>query len=217
MISNKAYGICLLSLIATVVVVGLLTVRPAPVIARTNLEYLPKEIAGYRGVDDVFPEAVNRELDADKQIYRHYRSGDAGQLDLYIGYYGTAKGGRTGHNPYACLPGAGWAIVDSRKIRINQPNKSSPAQLNYVQARRDGVNTVMVHWYQSAGSTVMSSGIQQNIERFWGRVLRNRNDGAFVQVTAQVPDAKLADGAARVQAFSGVVLTLLPDYWPIEK
>lgn len=64
---------------------------------------------------------------------------------------------------------------------------------------------------------VMSSGIQQNIERFWGRVLRNRNDGAFVQVTAQVPDAKLVDGAARVQAFSGMVLTLLPDYWPIEK
>lgn len=217
MISNKTYGICLLSLITTVVVVGLLTVRPEPVIARTNLEYLPHEIAGYRGVDDVFPEEVNRELNTDKQVYRHYRFGNSAPLDLYIGYYGTAKGGRTGHNPYACLPGAGWAIVDSRKIKVSLPGASSATQLNYVQARRDGVNTVMVHWYQSAGATVMSSGIQQNIERFWGRLLRNRNDGAFVQVTTLVPDAELADGVARVQAFSAQLLRLLPDYWPIEK
>src|SRR5665811_1355673 len=110
MISNKTYGICLVSLFTTLLIAGLLSIRPKPVIARTNLEYLPKEIAGYKGVDDTFPEAVNRELNADKQLYRHYRSSDGSQIDLYIGYYGTAKGGRTGHNPYACLPGAGWAI-----------------------------------------------------------------------------------------------------------
>src|SRR5665647_380428 len=120
MISNKTFGICFVSLCATLMIMVVLSIRPTPVVARTNLEYFPKEIAGYKGVDDTFPESVNRELNADKQLYRHYRSSDGSQLDLYIWYYGTAKGGRTGHNPYACLPGAGWAIVDSRKTGIRQ-------------------------------------------------------------------------------------------------
>ncbi len=217
MISNKTYVICLVSLIATLVIVGLLSLRPTPVVARTNLEYLPMEIGGYRGTDDTFPESVNRELNADKQLYRHYRSSDGSQLDLYIGYYGTAKGGRTGHNPYACLPGAGWAIVDSHKIGFRQPNNSSDTELNYVRARRNGVNTIMAHWYQAAGATVMSTGFQQNIERFWGRLLRNRNDGAFVQITTQVPDAKVVDATAKARTFAAQVIRLLPQYWPIEK
>ena len=217
MISNKTYGICLVSLCMTLLIAGLLSIRPRPVVAKTNLENLPKEIAGYKGVEDTFPEAVNRELNADKQLYRHYRSDDGSQIDLYIGYYGTAKGGRTGHNPYACLPGAGWAIVDSRKTGIRQPNKTSDTELNYVQARRDGVNTVMVHWYQAAGTTVVSTGIQQNIERFWGRLVHNRNDGAFIQITTQVADERTEDARRSVQDLAGLVLQLLPEYWPIEK
>jgi len=217
MISNKTYGICLVSLLATLMITGLLSLRPTPVIARTNLEYLPMEIGGYRGTDDTFPESVNRELNADKQLYRHYRSSDGSQLDLYIGYYGTAKGGRTGHNPYACLPSAGWAIVDSRKIRIRQPNNTSDTELNYVQARRNGVNTVMVHWYQTAGSTVMSTGIQQNIKKFLGRILRNRNDGAFIQITSQVPNEMVAGAKTKTRNFAENVIQLLPKFWPVEQ
>lgn len=217
MISNKTYVICLVSLIATLVIVGLLSLRPTPVVARTNLEYLPMEIGGYRGTDDTFPESVNRVLNADKQLYRHYRSSDGSQLDLYIGYYGTAKGGRTGHNPYACLPGAGWAIVDSHKIGIRQPNNSSDTELNYVRARRNGINTVMVHWYQIAGTTVVVNGVQQNIEKIRGRLLDNRNDGAFVQITMQVPDESVAAAEVKISYFAGLILNILPSYWPVEE
>ena len=217
MISGKSFLVSLVYMLVALLAVGFISQRPKPVVVRTNLENLPMEIAGYRGTEDAFPESVYRELNADKNVYRHYRSGDGSQLDLYIGYYGTAKGGRTGHNPYACLPGAGWAIVDSRKVRIRQPSQSSDVEVNYVQARRNGVNTVMVHWYQTAGTTVMSTGIRQNIERFWGRLLHNRNDGAFVQITSQVSDDHVADGGTKVQNFAGQVLQLLPGYWPVEK
>lgn len=217
MISNKTFGICLVCFFTTLVVVALLSIRPRPVIARTNIEYLPKEIAGYKGVDDTFPEAVNRELNADKQLYRHYMSSDGSQLDLYIGYYGTAKGGRTGHNPYACLPGAGWAIVDSQKVTIPRLAPLTDAEVNYVRARRSGVNTVMIHWYQTAGTSVVSTGFQQNIERFRGRLIRNRNDGAFVQITTQVPDDQIEDAREKTQKYAGLILELLPVYWPVER
>lgn len=214
MISSKTFLASVVGMLVTLTIVGLFALRSKPVIVRTNLENLPLEIAGYKGTEDTFPESVYRELNADKHLYRHYQAGDGSRLDLYIGYYGTAKGGRTGHNPYACLPGAGWAIVDSGKVRIRQ---SSDVEVNYVQAGRDGVNTIMVHWYQTAGTTVMSTGIQQNMERFWGRLVRNRNDGAFIQVTSHVADDQVADAKSRVQQFAGLVMQLLPEYWPVEK
>jgi len=215
--SSKAFFLSIIGMLATLLMVAFLSLSPEPVVVQTNLENLPLEIGGYTGVEDSFPESVYRELNADKHVYRHYQAGDGSQLNLYIGYYGTAKGGRTGHNPYACLPGAGWAIVDSRKGKIRPPSHSSDAEVNYVQASRDGVNTIMVHWYQTAAATVIQSGLQQNIERFWGRILHNRNDGAYVQITTQVSDDQIADAEMKLQDFAGLVIQLLPEYWPIEK
>jgi len=216
MISGKAFYAATAGMLVTLALVGFVSVRPEPVVIRTNLENLPMEIGEYRGTEDSFPESVYRELNADKHLYRHYRSSDGSQVDLYIGYYGTAKGGRTGHNPYACLPGAGWAIVDTGKVKTGDQDQDSEAEVNYVQARRDGVNTVMLHWYQRK-TTVMSTGIRQNIERFWGHLIHNRSDGAFVQVTTQASDDQVPDAGMRVQKFAGEILETLPRYWPIEQ
>jgi EpsI family protein len=204
-------------MLASLSAITVILFRPVPVVVRTNLENLPMNIAGFTGIEDVFPKSVYRELNADKNIYRHYLSRDGYKLDLYIGYYGTAKGGRTGHNPYACLPGAGWAIVDTSKVRIFQTTHSLGVEVNYIHARKDDINTVMVHWYQNAGSIVMSTGIQQNIARFWNRLLYNRNDGAFIRITAQVSDNEMPGTKIKIRDFAGQVLQLLPNYWPLEQ
>ena len=217
MISRKSFLASIVMLLATIAVVGLVSARPQPKVVWTGLEHLPLTIAGYHAVEDTFPEAVTRELNADTSVYRHYKTGGGTPLSLYIGYYGTAKGGRTGHNPYACLPGAGWAIVDTRSLKVPHPSGTRVDEVNYVQARRDGVNTVMLHWYQTAGSTVISTGIRQNIERIKGRLLLNRNDGAFVQLSMQVPENQVGDATIKLQQFAGFVLELLPTYWPVEE
>lgn len=215
--SNKLCAICAVMMLFVLGAVVAIFFRSVPVVVQTNLEGLPLVISGYTAIEDSFSDAVYKELNADKHVYRHYRARDGDQIDLYIGYYGTAKGGRTGHNPYACLPGAGWAIVDSRKVGIRNYSQSSDAEVNYVHARRNEVNTVMVHWYQTAGKTAMSTGIQQNMKRLLGRLLRNRNDGAFVQITSQVPDEMVAAAETRVSIFAENVLQLLPGYWPVER
>ena len=89
--------------------------------------------------------------------------------------------------------------------------------VNYVHARSNGINTVMLHWYQAGGTKVMSTGFQQNIERLQGRLLRNRNDGAFIQITAQVSDDKVAEAGTNLRSFAENVIQLLPAYWPVEK
>ena len=116
--STKSFTISLIILLATIASVAAIASRGETVVVATNLENLPMEIAGFKATEDFFPDSVYKELDADKHVYRHYRSEDGRQVDLYVGYYGTAKGGRTGHNPYACLPGAGWGIVEARKVQL---------------------------------------------------------------------------------------------------
>lgn len=212
--SNKSFIASILLLGFTLAVAAALSARGLPVVVKTNLENLPMQIGEYSATEDSFPQSVYEELNADKHVYRHYRAPDGRVIDLYIGYYGTAKGGRTGHNPYACLPGAGWGVVTDREVFLQSDN--SREQVNYVVARKGYNYSVMLHWYQAAGSKVLGSGLEQNIHRFIGKVLYNKNDGAFVQVSAIVPKDQISRAKTDIKQFSEKILNLLPDYWPVE-
>jgi EpsI family protein len=215
--TNKSFTISVIILLTTVALAVAISRRGEPVVAKTNLENLPMEIAGYRATEDFFPASVYKELNADKHVYRHYRNADGKQVDLYIGYYGTAKGGRTGHNPYACLPGAGWGIVDSRNVKLRTKYHGDGVDVNYVLARKGEVYESVLHWYQSAGEKVVATGIQQNIQRFIGRVFYNRNDGAFVRVSVLSEQSGIEEANLLAKSFAENILDLLPKYWPLEQ
>lgn len=102
-ISNKTFIISIAVLLLTIAAAASIASRGKLAVIEINLDKIPIEIAGFSGTEDFFSQAVYDELNADKHVYRHYRSKDGRQVDLYIGYYGTAKGGRTPHNPYACV------------------------------------------------------------------------------------------------------------------
>lgn len=216
MIDTRSYLITLVTLLLAGVLLLGLARRGEPEVLQTNLERLPHQLAGYQGQDDRFSDDVYRELNADHHLYRHYRDAAGQQIDLYIGYYGTAKGGRSTHNPYACLPGSGWAIVERGQLQVATSYRPDGVTLNYVVASKDGLSNVLLHWYQAAGTEVLSSGLQQNLQRFTGRVLNNRNDGAYVQVSALANDAQVQPTRERIKAFAQNVLELLPAYWPLE-
>lgn len=214
--SNKKYAACLLAML---VAAGILAARfslSVPVVIRTNLERIPMTVDQYTATEAFFPESVYSELNADKNVYRHYASEDGERVSLYIGYYGTAKGGRTGHNPYACLPSQGSAIVDTDVIYLRQTATGKGVPVNYVLARKDGIDTVLLHWYQIMGDRVVATGLGQNIERFTGRIFHNRNDGAYVQVAASAR-GEIRETRKKVQQFAERILNLLPDYWPEER
>jgi len=215
--TNKSFTTSLAILLSTIVLVALIANRREPVVIKTNLENIPMEILGFKATEDFFPEAVYKELNADRHVFRHYRHADGKQVDLYIGYYGTAKGGRTGHNPYGCLPGAGWGIVETRQVSLKTNNYPDGAQINYILARKGETYESVLHWYQSAGNKVLSTGFQQNIERFKGRVFYNRNDGAFVRVSVFAKQNGIEEANFLTRFFGEKILDLLPSYWPIEQ
>jgi EpsI family protein len=215
--TNKSFVASLVIFLVTIALVTFISRRGNPVVVKINLENLPMEIGGYKGTEDSFPESVYRELNADKHVYRHYKNAEGKQVDLYIGYYGTAKGGRTGHNPYACLPGAGWGIVDSREVKVMTKYNADGVDINYILARKGEVCESVLHWYQSAGNKVLATGIQQNIQRFIGRVFYNRNDGAFVRISVRSEQRGVEEAYLLTKSFAEKILDLLPYYWPIEK
>jgi EpsI family protein len=185
-------------------------------VLRTNLEKLPMEIAGFTGQEDSFPEAVNREVNADKQVYRHYRSPDGKIVDLYIGYYGTAKGGRATHTPAGCLPGAGWGILASHQVPVVSKTGGGRVGVNYILARRGEWYLVLLHWYQTGGK-VLATGIQQNLNRLINRVSGNRDDGAFIRVSVFARKTGIQEALALDVAFAEKILELVPQYWPLEQ
>lgn len=215
--AGKQFIISTILLMMVFFIVIIINARGIPQVTETNLEKLPMTIGKYHGEEDFFSDAINQELNADKYVYRHYRNVVGETVDLYVGYYGTAKGGRTGHNPYACLPGAGWAITGNKSISLVTDNYPDGVSVNLVFASKEGVGRVLVHWYQTAGVTVLSTGIQQNIHRFLGRVLHNRNDGAYVQISALADEDTLPDAQMKVKMFAEELLSILPEYWPVEK
>lgn len=215
--TNKSFTVSLIILSATIISVAFIASRGTPVVVKTNLENIPLDIAGFKATEDSFPDSVYEELNADKHVYRHYRSADGKQVDLYIGYYGTAKGGRTGHNPYACLPGGGWGIIDAHIIKLKTDYYQNAVEINYILARKEHIYAIFLHWYQSDRDKILATGIQQNVQRFIGRILKNRNDGAFVRVSISTDQTHIEEAKNLAKFFAERVLALLPNYWPVEK
>ena len=75
----------------------------------------------------------------------------------------------------------------------------------------------VLHWYQSAGNKVLATGIQQNIQRFIGRLFHNRDDGAFVRVSVFLNEGEIEEAESLAKSFAQEILNLLPKYWPVEQ
>ncbi len=215
--NNRPFFISLFTLLFTVIGAIAITLRGDPVCVKGNLEKLPMQIGGYKATEGSFTDSVYKELNADMDIYRHYFNPDGARIDLYIGYYGTAKGGRTGHNPMACLPGSGWTIVDVGAERVKPAYLQTEVEIARILARKQGIHQTVLHWYQSAGTKVLSTGLQQNIHRFIGRLLHNRNDGARVLVSVYSQPEGTKEALVQARTFAEKIMEELPRYWPIEE
>lgn len=212
--SSRPYYATTVILLVTLLMVFLIDRRGVPMVVETNLENIPMRMGNYRAIEDSFSDSVYEELNADKHVYRHYIDERGDQIDLYIGYYGTAKGGRTGHNPYACLPGAGWGIIETKKSALDYRGKK--VSVNLIIAQKGNVYETVLHWYQSNKDKVLASGIQQNFQRFVSRILHNRNDGAFVRISMQSNKNRIEHSFALVKEFAEAILAIIPNYWPVE-
>jgi len=201
-------------LVAALLAVGALgwwlQLRPSLEPDASSLLTLPSEIAGFRGSDIPLGSTVEAELRADGNVQRAYVHPATGDVVwLYLGYYGTARGGRPEHTPRGCYTGAGWAIAEARVIR------GGAGPVNEYLVEKGGERRLVHFWYRSWRTPAMTGGIDQNLDRMAGRLLAGRADGALIRVSTPITSS--VDAArSRLVTFERALAPLVAERWPTE-
>ena len=189
-----------------------LQLRPALAVDARELRGFPLALGGWSGAEIPLEAAVERELDAEVNLQRRYRRRGGEIAWLYVGYYGTERGGRPEHTPRGCYTGAGWHIEAQRALA---PAGSSPA-VNEFRVSRDGESMLVHFWYRSHRRSGMLGGLDQNLDRLLGRLLDGRADGALVRVSAPLRGDDEIAVRSQLTAFALEVERELGARWPHE-
>ena len=146
-------------------------------------------------------------------LHRQYRSQAAPVVDFFVAFFPTQRTGSTIHSPQNCLPGAGWAPIQSGRILMPRPDGSTMSVNRYLIAK--GLDRQLVlYWYQSHGRIVASE--------YWSKfylvsdsIRMHRSDGALVRViTPLMRDEAEQSAFLRAETFAQQVLPYLDSYIP---
>ena len=210
--SNLATAILILVLLAVGGFAWSLQVQPALAINASALDTLPMKIDVYEGEAIPLESTVESVLRADFNLQRSYY-GAGSLIWLYVGYYGTTRGGRPEHTPRGCYTGAGWGIESTRTLQV-VPNGNM--QVNEYLVEREGERRLVHFWYRSARRGGMLGGWDQNIDRFVGRITDGRADGALIRISTPLNGNDEIGARGRLLGFASMLDPLLAERWPTE-
>ena len=186
--------------------------QPALQIDARALATLPTQVDLYRSHDVPLESTVESVLRADFNLQRSYLRDDL-VVWLYIGYYGTARGGRPEHTPRGCYTGAGWGIESARTLQVTPQGE---LRVNEYLVERRGERRLVHFWYRSNRRTGMLGGWDQNVDRLIGRLRDGRADGALIRVSTPLHDDNVIGARGRLMAFSSLLDPLIAERWPSE-
>jgi EpsI family protein len=188
--------------------------RPTLGVDPASLGSIPHRIGPWSGADHPVDGGVVQMLAADYNLQRTYAHPVGDIVWLYVGYYGTERGGRPEHTPWVCYPTNGWKIV--QRDVVNTPGVTD-GKANELIIERNGERRLVHFWYQSYRRTGMTGGLDQAVDRLLGRLLEGRADGSLVRISTPVDDQSAESAArSRLFAFSREVGPLLREHWPAE-
>lgn len=192
-----------------------LQTRPGLVVDASPLASLPRTVGSWRSVELPLESAVESILRADFNVQRAYFAApEADPVWVYIGYYGTERGGRPEHVPRGCYTGAGWDIASARVIGAEG---GTERRMNEYRVERAGERQLVHFWYRSARRTGMIGGIDQRLDQILGRIQTGRADGALIRVSTALGAGGEPEARARLLAFGGELDRELAGYWPVER
>ncbi len=182
---------------------------------RQQLGSFPAQLGDWNGSDVSIDKDVLAVLGPGDFLLRVYQNETHPQpyIDLFIAYFASQRAGDTIHSPKNCLPGAGWAPIESRQVTLSLPGHSPFPANRYVIAKGDQRELVL-YWYWAHDRGVASE--------YWAKyylvadsVRTNRSDGALVRVTTQmVPGESAEQAQQRLLPFAGDLVPLLNNYIP---
>lgn len=181
---------------------------------QSGLSSFPSQIGEWRGRDVPFSPGELEVLGPGEFLLRDYVS-SAGKpfINVYIAFFPSQRTGDTIHSPKNCLPGSGWAPMQSTRISVARTDGATISINRYIVANRDNRDLVF-YWYQAHGRITPSE--------YWAKIFLvtdairlNRTDGALVRVLTPIANAQ-DEGLAQNRAleFVNQMLPLLDRYIP---
>lgn len=192
-----------------------LQLRPALRVEADALRTLPHRIEEWRGERIPLDRAVESMLRADANVQRLYRHPRSAIVWLYVGYYGTDRGGTPEHTPRQCYRAHGWEMSEFRTVVADAERG---LRMNEAVVRLDGRARLVHYWYRSHRGTVRLSALRLRFEQVWGRLSGGRADGALVRLSTPLgPDGDRVQARARLVAFARALEPELAARWPVER
>lgn len=191
-----------------------LALRPGLVVDASALATLPAEVAGFRSEDVPLEQTVEAELRADANLQRVWLHPGADPIWMYVGYYGTARGGRPEHTPRGCYTGAGYGVESSRVVEVDA---RTGLRVNEYVVERHGERQLVHFWYRSHRRTGLLGGLDQNLDRLIGRIGDGRADGALLRLSTPLLEGDEVGARSRLIAFAAALDPLVAERWPSER
>lgn len=206
----------LLALFAAVGVVSwAFQLRPTLGVDPTPLAALPETLDTWRGQDVPLEQNVESMLRADYNVQRVYLHPTGEAVSMYVGYYGTERGGRPEHTPEVCYRSQGWSVAERQVLTVAERDGRS-FRVNEYLVEQDGTRHLVLFWFRSHRRTGLLGGFDQAVDRLLGRLLDGRADGSLVRVSMPVRPGGEDLARAILRSFAAELDAQLSRYWPLE-
>lgn len=182
---------------------------------RLALENFPRQIGPWIGTDVTIDQDTLRVLGPGDFLLRVYSDAQRSlpYIDLFIAYFPTQSTNDTMHSPKNCLPGSGWAPIESTRMTVNVPGHVPFPVNRYVIAKGDA-KQVVLYWYWAHDRGVASE--------YWAKyylvtdsIRMDRSDGSLVRVTTPLLDGETPLAAQqRLMPFVSEIVPKLNAYIP---
>lgn len=190
-----------------------LSLRPAQAPDVRGLAQLPSTLNDWTAMDLEIDQSVSDMLRADANVQRAYLHPQGYAVYVYVGYYGTERGGVPEHTPDICYPAQGWQILSGRNIRIGGREGLSAREF---VVEKGGERRLVHFWYRTRTASGITSTFGLQLRQFWGRVTSNRGDGALVRLSTPVYDGDLTSARAKLMPLGRAVDHAISSAWPTE-
>jgi EpsI family protein len=182
--------------------------------AREPLASFPRDLGDWTSIDiPITPDVLNV-LGPGDFLLRDYRDPSTGaDADLFIAYFPSQRSGDAIHSPKNCLPGAGWAPVQSDRISVSVPGRAAFPANRYLIAKNEQRRLVL-YWYW-AHNRVVASEYAAKFYLVADSIRERRSDGSLIRVTTRLGNNEsLESGQQRLLTLAGKVVPLINRYVP---
>jgi EpsI family protein len=217
-------------LVAMLVCVGAASwwfqLRPPLDVDAAPLMALPQALGSWDAIDVPLDQNVESILRADANLQRAYVHPLGAIVFLYVGYYGTERGGRPEHTPEVCFHSQGWEIAERRTLTVNAESRTPDGaksdgerksfRVTEFVVEQGGQRHLVQFWYRSHRSTGLLGPLDQALDRLVGRLVDGRSDGSLVRISTPIADGDLVAARSFLLQFAATVDEQLDHHWPVE-